>query len=75
VFYDKCPDQEASDHWLLFSFSHSGPVRVEKCGLHGGPVVLEGPLKKGWADLKDSDRGYATKEPQPYLSRKEELVP
>ena len=76
VFYGKCPHQGYLDHWLLFSVNRPSPVSVEWCGYHGGgPVVLEGPLKKGRADSVDADRGYADKEPQPYLDQKSGLVP
>jgi hypothetical protein len=63
VFYGKCPDQDWSDHWLLFSVDLPSPVRVEHCGYHGGPVVLKEALKKGWVDSADADRGFADKEP------------
>ena len=75
VFYGKCPAPDYPDHWILFSVNRPSPVRVERCDNHGGPVVLEDSLKEGLAAAADSDRGYAKQEPQPYIERKEELVP
>jgi hypothetical protein len=71
VFYGKCPDQDYLDHWMLFSVNLASPVSIESCPCHRGSAVLEEPLKQGWTDSTDADRGYSFQEP----AMQEELVP